>query len=306
MPSEQEKSLQDAIDKALGAAAAATNAADVAKAQAAAAAASAAKLSGSQSQDDAERAQQALKKVPYIGAPLAFVAKHAGLSSAAVVAFFLVIAPLVYPLLFSFYISVLPEKLRGAYVNVVLDSFSVDDLIEKSVRETATRFIAENNERIDFVQQFQQSWTRNGADKSPAYRFPLSDNQEFRVTLKPTQLVPVQACQNGSPKAIAANKALNNEKLFSIRIFGKELSNSGGNTDSMGIFVADDKFWKQRGGLPANQREGVVQVVLDQSIASSAWECWTINTDLTIIVHKTLGDLVAKPAKQAASSPARP
>ena len=305
MPEDQAKSLQDAIDKALGAAATATNAAEAAKAQAAAAAASAAKLGSALSSDESEQAQQTLKKIPYVGGTLAFIARHAGISGAIAFAFFLIVAPFLYPLLFSLYISFLPGKLKGIYVNAVLESFSVDDLVEKSVRETAARFIIENNERIDFVQQFQQIWTRNGADKSPAYRFPLSDNQEFRVTLKPTQLVPVHTCQNGSPKAIAANKALNNEKLFSIRIFGKELSNSGGNTDVMGTFVADDKFWKQRGSLPANQREGVVQVVLDQSVASSAWECWTINTDLTIVVHKTLGELVPKPAKQAASAPAR-
>ena len=203
------------------AAATATNAAEAAKAQAAAAAASAAKLGASQSQDDTERAQQALKKIPYVGVALAFIASHAGISGAIAAAFFLIVAPFLYPLLFSVYISFLPEKLKGAYVNIVLESFSVDDLVEKSVRETAVRFIAENNERIDFVQQFQQTWTRNGADKSPAYRFPLSDNQEFRVTLKPTQLIPVKTCQNGSTKAIAANKALNNEKLFRFEFSGK-------------------------------------------------------------------------------------
>ena len=74
MPEDQEKLLQDAIDKALGAAATATNAAEAAKAQAAAAAASAAKLGASQSQDDTERAQQALKKIPYVGVALAFIA----------------------------------------------------------------------------------------------------------------------------------------------------------------------------------------------------------------------------------------
>ena len=301
MERENDSALQQAIDKVMAAVATATNAAEVAKSQASAAAAAAAKLAPPDHVSESEQIHAALNKVPYIGQVLAIIAKRVGVSVAFLVVFFLVLAPLLYPLLVGAYLPLLPKNLQILYTQFVLESFDVDDVVSRSVQETAAMFVAQNNERIDFVQQFQQTWTKNGSDKSSPYRFPIKDGQEFIVTLKPTQHIKTATCVAGSAKAVAARSALNNDRLFIVRAFGKQQATSSGSLDSDATVVVTEKFWLDQPSLLGARKEGVVQVVIDETIASKIWECWQIQTDLTIIVHKTLKNLArTKPPAIAA------
>lgn len=290
------------LQRTLAAAAAAANSAETARAEAAAASAAAARLDRPSEHDDDKIVQEALRKIPYFGFILAHVAKHAGIGAIAVLSVFLVLGPLAYPLLLGIYSNLLPDKARASYIEFVQESLGIDKALDRTIRESTDALIAANNDRIDFVQQFQHTWGKSQSERTPAYRFPLRRGQEFTVTLKPTSVASSQGCSSGSTKERTATDALNDEQLFSIRVFGRQQANTSGNIDSEGSFSATDTFWKDLISSPKIPSQGVVQVYMSGKLAALMSECWTVKTDLTIVVSKTLPNLPAKTTKPVASS----
>lgn len=252
-----------------------------------------------------ESVQGVLQGIPHIGRLLALIARHVGLSAAVAVTFFLFIAPLIYPVLFALYMSMFPAGLKTAYAKYVLDAFGVDDLISADVDEAVRKFVADNNARIDFVQQFQQVWEPDVGQMT--YSLPLELGQEFKIGFQPIVSPAEKRCDEKSPAANKAQVALRSRNLFSVEVLGKSRFTTPAKLPQPYEWSFGESLWSTADAeidQVRRQRTMTLTVVIDQGLASDIWKCWRIKSDLSVTVNKSMKQIkVGKTPTSASSAP---
>ncbi|WP_310384336.1 hypothetical protein [Roseateles sp.] len=235
-----------------------------------------------------DKVQEALKAIPYVGGLLAYMARHMGMFSASLALLILVILPLLVPVLMSAYLRLLPDELRIAYSQWLLGPLAVDQRVTRLVDKAVATVVSDNNLRLDFVQQFQQVWVKDGDWRSPVFAFPLSEKQEFNLDFSAHALPSRSACTDVL-KIKAAEKALTEKGLFTISVLGKSYPIESINEPTPLPF--GENFWamaKNELDLLRKERAAKVQVVLNLDVARAALECYPIRSTLLITVNKTL------------------
>lgn len=231
--------------------------------------------------------QAGLKAVPVFGPLLALVARRAGLSVAVGGLLLLVVLPLLVPLLMSLYLRLLPQDLRSLYAKWLVGPLSVDENIARKVDAAVAQVVADNNLRLDFVQQFQHLWVRDGDWRTPVYAFPLAEQQEFNIDFDAQPAATKAACTDAQ-KIQAADEALHGEGLFTIEVMGKKFPVDS--IDNPTTIPFGEGFWagaKSERDL-LKHKKASVQVVLNRRLAAAALECYPIRSNLLITVNKTI------------------
>lgn len=243
-----------------------------------------------------------LKPIPVVGPLLALVAKHLGLSAAVTLILVLLVLPLLYPIIMSGLLKAMPDQLRNTYATFVVDALQLQDVLDARVDGAIERIVKDNNERLDFVQQFQQNW-QTGFYRSPAYTFPLSQGQHFEIGFSARTVPNKPPCK--ADQAEKADKAINDDHLFTIRALGVDRFSVDANGSEPRAF--GDMFWSKAtselDSLQANKGK-TVQVVINQALAKQVFPCYGINSTMEVVVRKTIkaGKLRAEQSASAAST----
>lgn len=248
--------------------------------------------------------QDALKAIPFFGQMLAYFARHFGFVSVGAVLWFIVLSPMLLPALMALQLRIWPEDLKRMYVHWLLAPLSVDQRVADKVDAAVSALVDDNNVRLDFVQQYHQLWTKDGELTSPAYTFPLSEHQEFNLSFEISNGQPVSACTDPA-KIQAADSALNESGLFTIRALGKEWKSDGIAVGPTKVAFGENSWANAKAeiDLLRNERVASVVVQLNRKEAKAVLECYPIRSKLLITVKKTikarkleLGDATTKSA----------
>ncbi|WP_431288489.1 hypothetical protein [Roseateles chitinivorans] len=234
-----------------------------------------------------ETIAELVKPVPWIGPILAWLIINIGIGAAILTIVLLIVFPLTYPLLMAYMLHLLPEKARMAYAEMVLESFQ--GVMEKDIDETVGRIIRDNNTRLDFVQQFSLAW-QPGVSRSPPYSFPLMTGQEFDLEFSSVTVPNSVPCKGD--KAVRAEEAVRNKKLFTIWALGKDrLSTSVSERQRVPF---GEKFWQTATSeidlLNGDHGGGIAtaRVEIDQSLAKEINQCFQLTSTLDVVVRKTI------------------
>src|SRR5438552_3006991 len=122
----------------------------------------------------------ALEKIPYVGPILAYLVRHRYFAIVGIIVVLFLVVPLSTPILSALYLNALPEAVRLSYTSIITDAYSVDKSIEAKLED----MIAQNNTRLDFVQQFTKVWSNPTDLKSQYFYFPLIKGQEFAIDFR--------------------------------------------------------------------------------------------------------------------------
>lgn len=231
--------------------------------------------------------QELLKAIPVFGRLLALLARRAGLAVGGGALLVLVVLPLLVPLLMSMYLRLLPEDLRTLYAKWLVGPLSVDENISRKVDDAVAAVVADNNLRLDFVQQFQHLWVKDGDWRTPVYAFPLSDQQEFNVDFDAQPGATKAACTE-QKKIDAAAEALHGEGLFTIEVLGRKFVLDS--IDNPTTLPFGETFWSDAKATRdlLKHKKATVQVVLNRRLATAVLECYPIRSNLLITVNKTI------------------
>jgi len=238
----------------------------------------------------------AVEKVPWVGAIIAYIIRRGWWGMAAVTFVLLVIVPFLAPLLAACYISLLPQEVHRFYADVVTSAFTVDDRILKQIEYV----VKENNANLDFVQQYQAEWTDPYQTRFTTYTFPLKPGQDFDVQFTVGTRAVDKPCSNASTEASAAEDALSNDQLFHIYINGGLDYTAGATDDTGGNRQYRKAFWDKQANKTsatenAESATGSVQVRLStnrdatgHSLAERVLRCYRLSSGVRVIVYKTL------------------
>ena len=242
----------------------------------------------------------ALKSIPVIGPLLALLAKHFGIGVTVALAIVLLILPILYPLIMSLLLKSIPESWRQPYAKYVIDAFAVEEVIDTKVDKAVEKVVTDNNERLDFVQQFQQVWAPN-VYRSPAYALPLAAGQHFEIAFSAKAVAIRPACK-GEP-AERADRAINDERLFTIRALGIDRFSVDANNSEPKVF--GDKFWAnatvELDAIDANKGK-TIQVFLNQELAKEVFTCYALTSTMEVLVRKTIRVTKLRPAATASAA----
>ncbi len=247
---------------------------------------------------------KALGKIPKIGQYLELLIDKLGIKAVLYAIAFFGVGPLAYPLLLGIYLKLIPNSWSQPYSRHVIESISVDDFFADEIEKAASALVADNNDRIDFTQLFQQTWTKNGDDRSPIYSFPIQVGQQFNINFEAKRVPLTKPCKNGSKESDDANRALR-EKIFQVYVLRNEKERISANAyPPAESFEMGADVWemdKQAAAIVSQNKKATVWVILNDK-AFAALECWNLSSSLQVTVRKSLKEIKVKRSSQQVSA----
>lgn len=253
---------------------------------------------------------ESVKKTWLVGPLLAWAVMHSPLAVVLLVLLIVVVIPLITPPLSALYVMGLRKVGFPDYGKFVVETFSeevikerVDQLVTDAL-ERESVLVQQNNARLDFVQQLQQTWRAGGLNRSPLYEFPIQSPQEFTLEISGTkEPVADKKCLAASLEAINAEKALNSQVL-AVSIMGRERFKWGLN-DERTAKPFGENFWnaltsEEKDALLRHDEKPRLRLQLHLlPEAEPALKCYTLFSSLGIILTKS----IPKPTRIGAVSP---